>query len=242
MPYHDLFKLFSKHLSGQEVPVHVPPISPFKHKPVSPAKASLDCRLRNETPRKRVQEALELETKERREEEVKASEWKAIKHQLQVEAQEAGASGAVLQLHSELKHSKSSLAQKCIRPLGRPKKTIEKIKLCKSNRRMPGAPVLRRDPTAAQKLYMLRPIQAELKQAGHKQPKLLSSSFKQKWEATFRYQFYKASQWLLIFEQLKIFVVQQRLGLHGLRPFGSNMAKTLRSQAQGARMLSLIHI
>ncbi len=180
MVFKDLAKMFQRQGASLEPPED----SQFKHKPVSPAKAHSNIAELSRAHRfERVQQGLQQETQKLREAEAQKIETAHKLEALKQAALEVTATGQILP--QEAGKTPSGWKLQTPRKLGRPpNKSPEKLSIQKSNRRLPGAPILRRDPTAAQKVFMATPIDKELKMAGHETPKDLSSSFKQKWEVS----------------------------------------------------------
>ena len=107
----------------------------------------------------------------------------------------------------------------------------------KSNRRQLGAPVLRRDPSAQEKLNILRAVGRAMTAAGTSNPRKLPSESKRRLERDWTYPYETVVKWLELKPALEAFVAKSRVGLHGLRPFGSNLPKTAKgSLSKGARL------
>ena len=109
----------------------------------------------------------------------------------------------------------------------------------KTNKRECGGPIQRRDPTAQEKLYIIRCIFEKVAEAAVKEVSELSTAAKQLLEKRFAYPWERLTGWLKLKDVLDEFVFQQRCGLHGLRLFGSNKPTSYGSQSLGARLRPL---
>ena len=106
-----------------------------------------------------------------------------------------------------------------------------------SNRRALGAPVLRRDPKAYEKLHILGYVERAMESNGVKDPREIPGETKRRLEREWAWPFETLLKWHKIKDKIKRFVIKARVGLHGLRPFGSNLPVTQKgSTSQGARL------
>ena len=106
----------------------------------------------------------------------------------------------------------------------------------KSNAREPGGAILREDKTAQQKLYILKQLDQALGQPATKEafgnmPGLEKAQFAARFDVTYRF----IQNLIPRRPELQTFVTNQRLGLTGLRPFGSH-GPAMGSSSLGARM------
>ena len=122
---------------------------------------------------------------------------------------------------------------------GRPKGSRrDPERACGSHKRELGGQVLKRDPTAQERLHIIN--QMELKCAeegvGIDKVTLMSSSSKRAFEKRFGFDFSRLQGWAEKRPLYEEFVATMRVGVRGLRPFGSTTPTSYRSQGQGARL------
>lgn len=106
----------------------------------------------------------------------------------------------------------------------------------KSNRRELGGLVLRRDPTAFEKLHMLDVISKMLGADAKASAKNLSICNRRAWEHRFGYPYDTAIKWWDLRTAMQEFLASRRVGVHGVRPFGSTAPLCRSSKSQGARL------
>ena len=98
------------------------------------------------------------------------------------------------------------------------------------------APTLRRDPTACERLHIISQWQERAKEEGVKQIKDLPSRVKRELEVRFHWQFQTVQKWVEHKIAYQEIVTRLRLGVGGLRPFGSRRSLRDHSKMVGARL------
>ena len=99
-----------------------------------------------------------------------------------------------------------------------------------------GAPILRRDPTAPEKLHIVSMWEQAAKEEGVEQPKDLPGRLKRQLEARWHWLWETVSRWIELKTALQEVVSRLRLGQRGLRPFGSTRPMGECSGSTGARL------
>ena len=122
---------------------------------------------------------------------------------------------------------------KAKQPGGRPK---AKARGYEKTHRPLGAPILRRDPTAPEKLEVIRLWQERAKLEGVAHPRELPTRLKRELEATWHWKYETVFKWIEVKTALEGLVARLRLGTRGLRPFGSTRALREISGNQGSRL------
>ena len=105
-----------------------------------------------------------------------------------------------------------------------------------SNVRECGGPTQRRDPTAHEKMHMVKCVFDKVAEASVKEVSELSNAAKHQLEKRFAYPFQRLMGWVKLKDMLEEFIFKQRCGLKGLRPFGSTKPTSNGSQGLGARL------
>ena len=121
---------------------------------------------------------------------------------------------------------------------GRPKGSQRDPELMESHKRELGGPVLRRDPSAQEKLHYLAVIENKAAEQGIK-IEVLASETKRALERRFSTSWFQLMKWFAQKALIEHFVATMRAGIHGLRPFGSSRATSYGSQSSGARLHEL---
>ena len=99
-----------------------------------------------------------------------------------------------------------------------------------------GAPILRRDPTAPEKLEVIRLWQDRAKLEGVSHIRELPTRLRRELESTWHWKFETVSKWVEQKQAYEELVARLRLGRRGLRPFGSTEKVSSKSGNQGARI------
>ncbi len=99
-----------------------------------------------------------------------------------------------------------------------------------------GAPMLRRDPTAPEKLEIVRLWQERAKLEGVKSVRDLPSRVKRELETAWHWLYETVLKWVEFKTALQEVVTRLRPGKRGLRPFGSRKPLRELSGNQGARL------
>jgi len=125
-----------------------------------------------------------------------------------------------------------------LKPSGRPEVSMRSSKSSKSHRRDFAGPVLRRDPTAREKLAMI--MHCERAVAHHRLEgiKFLPSSVRKEFEKLYQYDFARVVKWAEKKDCLLHFVGASRVGKHGLRPCGLRGRNVFAKKGKGARIPS----
>ena len=118
------------------------------------------------------------------------------------------------------------------KPAGRPK---AKARGYESTHKPLGAPILRRDPTAPEKLMLLHKWEARAREE-NVHVRDLPSRLKRELEATWHWKWETISKWLELKTAFAEIVSRLRLGQRGLRPFGSRRPLREIRHGQGARV------
>ena len=105
--------------------------------------------------------------------------------------------------------------------IGRPKRSMLSNK-DKSHKRRFAGPVLRRDPTAPEKLAMIMFCEQLCKEQMVEDIKLLRGQDRKSFEKKYHYPFFNVINWAGKKAMLSEFVGKSRIGKHGLRPCGLN--------------------
>ena len=99
-----------------------------------------------------------------------------------------------------------------------------------------GEPVLRRDPTAFEKLAVIEAWRTRMIEAEVNRPCELSTETKRTLTSRFQFEVPTVDKWFKTELELRQFVATSRVGVHGLRAFGSRAPTTCKSKAQGRRL------
>ena len=108
----------------------------------------------------------------------------------------------------------------------------------KTHRREHAAPVLRRDPTAFEKLTMINFCEKLLEKDHEVQIKRMNEESRKAFENKYHYPFEYMVRWFDKKASFKAFVAKHRLGKHGLRPCGLRGRNIFVQGSQGAMISS----
>ena len=98
-----------------------------------------------------------------------------------------------------------------------------------------GEPILRRDPTASEKLTMIVWCEAKLREEGREELKQLSVDSKKQFEQVYLYPFEQVKRWHAQKAELANFIATSRVGKHGLRPCGLRGKNIFNKLSRGSR-------
>jgi hypothetical protein len=118
---------------------------------------------------------------------------------------------------------------------GRPRGS-RRVDQGKSHKRIFAAPVLRRDPTAQEKLEIVMKCEELIKHVGVERPEEFLPATKRALEKKYCYEFRTVLRWYEKRDQLKNFVAKAKLGKHGLRPCGVRGKNVYAKTSAGARV------
>ena len=106
-----------------------------------------------------------------------------------------------------------------LKRMGRPKGSMRRDN-GKTHKREHAAPILRRDPTAFEKLTMINFCEKLLEKDHEKEIKRMTERSRREFENKYHFPFEYLVRWFNKKESYKAFVAKHRLGKHGLRPCG----------------------
>ena len=95
---------------------------------------------------------------------------------------------------------------------------------------------MRRDPTAHERLKIIRAWQSVVQEQEVEKVSELPTSIKKSLEKAWAYGIDTIKNWISLEATLREYVAKHRLGERGLRVFGSNERTSKKSQAQGCRI------
>jgi hypothetical protein len=120
---------------------------------------------------------------------------------------------------------------------GRPKGSMRSEWACTKHTREKGGPVLRRDPTATEKLEIVKMVENLMKDFGVESPSELDYKKKHEIEKRFHYSFHEQiERWFKQKTHFEDFIASNHLGKHGIRPCGSRGRNVFAKDGLGARI------